>query len=59
MYNMIKIINAGVCYRWKSLRVNPKSSYHKEKQFFSISLILYLYEMIDVHSTYCDNHFMM
>ena len=29
--------------------VNPKSSYPKRKNLFSISLILYLYEMIDVH----------
>ena len=31
----------------KGKRVNPKSSHHKEKQFFSISLMLYLYEMMD------------
>ena len=30
-------------------RVNPKSSHHKKKYYFSISLILYLYEMIDIH----------
>ena len=30
-------------------RVNPKSAHHKEKVFFSISLILYLCEMMDVH----------
>ena len=29
-------------------RVNPKSSHHKEEKF-SISLILYLYEMMDGH----------
>ena len=29
---------------------NPKSSHHKEKYvFFLISLILYLYEMMDAH----------
>ena len=39
-------------------RVNPKSSHHKKKKF-SISLILYLYEMAGIHETYCDNHFMM
>ena len=37
-------------------RVNPKSSHHKEEFF---SLILYLYEMMDVHYIYCDNHFMI
>ena len=25
--------------------------------FFAISLIFYLYEMMDSHETYCDNHF--
>ena len=39
--------------------VNLKSSYPKKKNFFSISLILYLYEIMDVHWTYYDNHFMM
>lgn len=28
------------------------------KQLFSISLIMYLYEMMTVHPTYCDNHLM-
>ena len=36
-------------------KVNPKSSNHKEK-IFSISLILYLHEMMDVHQIYSDNH---
>ena len=31
---------------------------HKGKKFF-ISLILYVYEMMDVHGTYCSHHFMM
>ena len=39
--HMIKIFNPAV--RYKS---NPKSFHHKEKNLFSISLILYLYEMI-------------
>ena len=39
-------------------RANPKSSHHKET-FFSISLILWVYEMMDVQWTHCDNHFMM
>ena len=37
-------------------RVNPKSSHHKEKYF---SFILYLFEIMDVHKTYCGNHFMI
>ena len=36
-------------------RVNPKC-YPK---IFSISLICYLHEMMNVHELYCDNHFMM
>ena len=28
--------------------INPKNSHHEEKIFFSISLMLYLYEMMDV-----------
>ena len=39
-------------------RVNPKHSHPKEKIIF-ISLIVYLYEMMDVPKTYCNNHFMM
>lgn len=43
---------------WKAAkRVNPKSSHHKEK-LKKISLVLYMYEMMDGHSTYCG-HFMM
>ena len=38
-------------------RLNPKSSHHKEKIFFLF--ILYLYEMVDIHQIFCDNHFMM
>ena len=37
--------------------LNPKSSHHKEKIFFLF--ILYLYEMVDIHQIFCDNHFMM
>lgn len=40
-------------------RVNPKSSHHKKKHYFSISLILYLYEKVDIHYTSGDNHFMI
>ena len=39
-------------------RVSPKSFQHKEK-FISFSFLLYLYEIMDVHKTYCDDHFMM
>ena len=30
----------------------------KKKKSLLISLILYLYEMVDVHEVYWDNHFM-
>ena len=30
-------------------KVNPKSSHHKEKIFFSISSNLYVYERMDLH----------
>ena len=39
-------------------RVNPKSAHHKEKNIFSFSFILYLYDMMDVHQTYHSNHVM-
>ena len=49
MCNMINIMNTTVCYTGKLLReeILIKSSHHKEKNCFSISLILYLYEMMD------------
>ena len=37
-------------------KVNPKSPHCKEN---FMSLIMYLYEMMDVHEIYCDNHFIM
>ena len=41
-------------------RVNPKSFHHKERNFFfSVSFILYLCKMTDVHETYCGNHFIL
>ena len=49
MYNIINIINCFMLCMKVVKRGNPKSSHHKEKIFFSFSLILYLYEMMDVH----------
>ena len=46
MFNMINAINTTVCYIKIAKKVNPKNSPHKEQYFY---LILYLYEMIDVH----------
>ena len=49
-------MNTIVYYIWKLLRVNPKNSHHKEKIFLKN---LYLCEVMDIHQTYCDNHFIM
>ena len=49
MYNIKNVTNTAVCYTQVLLRINPKSSHHKKKKFFSISLTLYLFEMMDVH----------
>ena len=38
-------------------RGNPEFS-SQRKNFIRISLILHLYEMMYVHQTYCNNHFM-
>ena len=45
---MTNRINTDVCYIWKSVRVNPMGSDHNES-IFSISLILCLYHMMNVH----------
>ena len=45
---MINMGNPGVLYMKVVKRVNPKSSHHKEI-IFSFSLILHLFEMMDVH----------
>ena len=42
----------------KVKRTNSENSHHREK-FVFLSLILYLHKMMDVHQTYCGNHFMM
>ena len=57
MYNMINIINSAFIHYimcescWESGSWEFSS---QGKNFFSISLILYLYEMTDVHWTYDD-----
>ena len=58
-YNLyvIKIYN-DVCYTKIVKRVNPEFS-SQGKILFSFYLIFYLYEMMDGHYIYCDNHFMM
>ena len=40
----------------KVKRINPELL---QGIIFSVSFILYLYVMMHVHSTYCDDHFMM
>ena len=39
--------------------VNLKSSHDKEGIFFSISLILFLHERVNVRGMHCGNNFMM
>ena len=39
--------------------VKNKSQEFSPQIIFSISLVLYLYELMNVHWTYYDNHFMM
>ena len=46
---MIKKIITALCYMMKVKRVSPKSSHHKAKTFFSVSLTFYLYKMMDAH----------
>ena len=48
-YSMINIINCCKLHTAVVKRINPKSSHHKQKILFPISLILYLYDMTDVH----------
>ena len=40
-------------------RVNSKCSHHKEEKYFLFLLILFLHEKMNIHQTYCSNHFMM
>ena len=48
MQNMINKINTALIFCMTVIKtVNPKSSYNSTK-YFSISLILYLYEMMAV-----------
>ena len=58
MYNMIHIINTYMFYMKVVQRVNPRVLITR-KDFFSISLTLYLYEMMDHHWIYHGHHFMM
>ena len=58
MYTMIKIINTAVHYKWKLREYILRFLITKEEIFF-ISLVLYLYEMLDVHQTNCGNYFMI
>ena len=47
--NLIKIMNTAVCYIWKLLREEIQRVLITRKAIFSISLMLYLYEKMDVH----------
>ena len=55
---MIHIINTYMFYMKVVQRVNPRVLITR-KDFFSISLTLYLYEMMDHHWIYHGHHFMM
>ena len=46
-----------VKYILGKLRVNPKSSHHKENIFFLILFLLYLYEIMDTNQTYFGSIF--
>ena len=54
--NMINTFNTTLMLYTKVKRINPELL---QGIIFSVSFILYLYVMMHVHSTYCDNHFMM
>ena len=55
MYNMMNIINTTVHYMKDVKRVLITRG---KKPFFPISLMLYLYELMDVdYHTYCGNHY--
>lgn len=58
LVEFIDLTHARKLYRIKNLD-SVKSSHHENKNFFSIALILYLYEIMDVYEMYCDNQFMM
>ena len=50
MHNMINTVNTATCYILKVIMtVNSKNSHHEKENFLSVHLILYLYEMMDVH----------
>ena len=52
--------NEHCCINMKVVkRVNPEFSSQGKQYFFSNSFMLYLYETMDVHYTYCGHHFMM
>ena len=46
-----------VKYVLGKLRVNPKSSHHKENFFLFIYFLLYLYEIMDTNQTYFGSIF--
>ena len=49
MYNMRNVINTTVSYIVKLLRVYILRVLIKREIFFLMSLMFYLYEMIDIH----------
>ena len=57
MFNMISK-QQHCCMLYMKVVESKSQEFSPQIKFFSISLILCLYEMMDVHWTY-DNHFMM
>ena len=49
MYTMINIMNTALCYERKLLREEILRAVITGEQYFSGSLVLYLYEMMDIH----------
>ena len=57
MYNMMNKINTAVCYIWNLLGEQILRVLITRKNFFFF--FLSLYERMDVHESYCGNHFMV
>ena len=55
---MINTVNTPIYYIWELLGINLKSSFSQGKNSFYI-FNFYVYEMMDVHQTYCGKHIMM
>ena len=50
-------VNTALCYIWKLLRVNPRSSHHKENFFFLFNFVSLWDDGCSL--MFCGSHFMM